>query len=178
MANKILLTLCMALMICCGCNASKPKGKNDPSEHSKASFSTALKLNEESRGEYRHEVTYDDGTVFRFTISVPEGYDGSKATPLVVALHSSGEVKPFYGHGFIDDLIMPAALDKGLIIAVRIQSKVTGHRKRINQRSCTWSTASLIRTTSMKRKSSLPDIRWEEAEPGIPLRRTKAVLEP
>ena len=52
----------------------------------------------------------------RYTIAVPVGYTGNQPIPLVLALHFGGEVTPFYGRTFLEELIEPALRELGAII--------------------------------------------------------------
>ncbi len=53
----------------------------------------------------------------RYTLSIPEGHDGEKAYPLVIALHWAGVVTPFYSQPFIEGLVEPALRESGAFIA-------------------------------------------------------------
>jgi predicted peptidase len=44
----------------------------------------------------------------RITISVPEGYSDKQATPLIIALHWGGPMRPFKGHSILTKLVKPA----------------------------------------------------------------------
>ena len=61
-----------------------------------------------------------DGSQIRFAVSVPDGYDGSEAVPLVLALHygwgGDGPPPRNYGEGHMRLLVEPALRDLGAII--------------------------------------------------------------
>jgi len=61
-----------------------------------------------------------DGSQIRYAVSVPSGYDGSKAVPLVLALHygwgGDGPPPQNYGEGFMRLLVEPALRELGAII--------------------------------------------------------------
>jgi predicted peptidase len=67
-------------------------------------------------GVYEQTIRHDDGTILRFTLSIPKGYSDQTPSPLIVALHYGGEVTPFYGRGMIDVLVGPALKDRDAII--------------------------------------------------------------
>jgi predicted peptidase len=52
----------------------------------------------------------------RYTIAIPEEYDGERPHPLILALHYGGPVTPFYGKGFLVSLVEPALRELGAII--------------------------------------------------------------
>jgi predicted peptidase len=62
-----------------------------------------------------YQQTLDDSGQ-RYTIAIPEGYTGEQPVPLVMALHYSGTVTPFFGRGILEGLIEPALRDLGAII--------------------------------------------------------------
>ena len=69
-----------------------------------------------------HEQTIElvDGSVIRFTISIPENYSDQTPSPLIVALHYAGNVTPFYGRGMIDNIVGPALNElQPIIISAR-----------------------------------------------------------
>jgi predicted peptidase len=61
-----------------------------------------------------HEMTLANGQ--RYTIAIPAGYTGAEPVPLVMALHYSGTVTPFFGRGVLEGLVEPALRDLGAII--------------------------------------------------------------
>lgn len=78
---------------------------------------TSFKLPSLPAGVHEHSIPRWDGDrPLRFTISIPEGYSGEEAVPLVIALHYGGEVTPFYGKDLIIGLVGPAFKDLGSII--------------------------------------------------------------
>jgi len=66
----------------------------------------------------RDMLTLDDGSGLRYAIAVPEGYDGTRPVPLVLALHFGwGEALPSnYSAVFLEILVEPALRDLGAII--------------------------------------------------------------
>ena len=83
-----------------------------------------------------HPLTIRDpeGKELRFTISVPEGYSAKKPTPLLLALHYSGRVTPFYGGGMIQILVVPALAELRAII-VAPDAIVRGWRNEPNEKA-------------------------------------------
>lgn len=63
----------------------------------------------------RAEVEGADGPV-RLSLHVPDGLTPASRVPLVVALHWSGDVTPFYGDGFLRTLAAPGLADLGAIV--------------------------------------------------------------
>ena len=57
-----------------------------------------------------HELTFQapNGTAMLYAVSIPRGYDGKTAAPLVLALHSGGERMRYYGSAFMKLLVEPA----------------------------------------------------------------------
>ena len=51
-----------------------------------------------------------------YTIAIPQGYDPSVATPLILALHYGGTVTPYYGGQYMDLLVGPALAGLGAIM--------------------------------------------------------------
>jgi predicted peptidase len=66
----------------------------------------------------RHTLTLPDGGGLRYAIAIPDGYDGSREVPLVLALHFGwGEaLPPNYGAVFLEILVEPALRELGAII--------------------------------------------------------------
>ena len=52
----------------------------------------------------------------RYTIFIPNDYDGQKPVPLVLALHFAGRVTPYFGGEFLASFIRPALDGLGAII--------------------------------------------------------------
>lgn len=61
-----------------------------------------------------YELTFAENQ--RYTLSIPEGYDGQRPVPLLVALHYGGTVTPWYGRGVLEILVEPGLRDLGAII--------------------------------------------------------------
>lgn len=76
----------------------------------------AVRLDVQTIGVHEQTIQRDDGTVLRFTISIPNTYSEQMQSPLVVALHYGGEVTPFYGRGMIDGIVGPALEDLHAIV--------------------------------------------------------------
>lgn len=62
-----------------------------------------------------HELTLAD-TGQRYTLSIPRGYSGTEAVPLIVSLHFGGRVTPFFGRGLLEILVEPALRELGAIM--------------------------------------------------------------
>ena len=67
-------------------------------------------------------LVLQDNTMLRYTIAVPEAYDGEQAVPLILGLHYGGwepdEQSIYYGKGILTRLIEPALADlKAIVIA-------------------------------------------------------------
>jgi predicted peptidase len=52
-----------------------------------------------------------DGSMVRYGLAVPGGYDASRPRPLVVALHPGGGGAPYYGDGFMRSVFLPGLRD-------------------------------------------------------------------
>jgi predicted peptidase len=66
-------------------------------------------------GIHQQIFTDKNGGLFRYTIAIPEGYDGNQPVPLILGLHYGGTVTPFYSAGFLEG-IEPSLRDLGAII--------------------------------------------------------------
>jgi len=67
------------------------------------------------QGYQRFEFTDPQGTVIRCSVWAPKLADGVPV-PLVLALHYGGQVTPFYGMGFLEQLVVPGMRSLGAII--------------------------------------------------------------
>jgi predicted peptidase len=70
-------------------------------------------------GVYGLSQMFGDGIDLNYTLTIPEGYDPERPTPLVLALHygwNGLEPPPFYGQGFLGILISPALSELGAIL--------------------------------------------------------------
>jgi poly(3-hydroxybutyrate) depolymerase len=68
-------------------------------------------------GIHERTIPGPDGQPLRFTLAVPAGYEGTRAVPLVMALHYGGNsFPPFYGRGVLELLVQPALEPLGAII--------------------------------------------------------------
>jgi len=81
-----------------------------------------LEIKEMGPGLHRMEVTHPDGTLQRYIISVPDGYDGSKAVPLILGLHygfqrqeGSTIPEPYWSEGFFTKIYQQAFKPLGAI---------------------------------------------------------------
>ena len=50
-------------------------------------FAQELDIQKMGPGFHKMEITHPDGTLQRYVIDIPEGYDGSKAVPMILGLH-------------------------------------------------------------------------------------------
>jgi len=66
----------------------------------------------------RDTLALDDGSTLRYAIVVPEGYDGSREVPLVLALHFgwAEALPPNYSAVFLEILVEPALRELGAIL--------------------------------------------------------------
>ena len=69
-----------------------------------------------SPGISQHTLALPDGTLVRYTLSVPEGYLPGEPVPLVLALHFGGKITPFYGRNILELLVEPGLRELGAII--------------------------------------------------------------
>lgn len=67
-----------------------------------------LDIKEMEPGFHKLEVTHPDGTLQRYISDIPEGYDGSKAVPMILGLHygfggmfSDDRPEPYWTEGFL-----------------------------------------------------------------------------
>ena len=67
-------------------------------------------------GIYQATLERPDADSLRYTISIPPGYETGKPRPLVVALHYSGTVTPYFGAGILTELVEPGLRELGAII--------------------------------------------------------------
>lgn len=67
-------------------------------------------------GTYEELLDRPDGSVLRYAISIPKGYEPDRPRPLVLALHYGGEVTPYYGKGFLVQLVEPGVKSLGAIL--------------------------------------------------------------
>lgn len=78
--------------------------------------STLVPFDMMTPGTHEQTLALTDGSLIRYTIIIPDGYTGSEAVPLIMALHYGGQVTPYYGRDFLELLIKPALGDLGAII--------------------------------------------------------------
>ena len=72
------------------------------------------------------------GETLRYSVYLPEGYDGKKEHPFILSLHFGGRVTPFYGGGMVEMLVAPAFEELEPII-VAPDSLQGGWNSEINQ---------------------------------------------
>jgi dipeptidyl aminopeptidase/acylaminoacyl peptidase len=51
------------------------------------------------------------GTALRYTLALPPSFSLDRSYPLVLALHYGGQVTPYYGKGYLTNLVLPALRD-------------------------------------------------------------------
>jgi predicted peptidase len=61
-----------------------------------------------ARGLHQLQADIPDAGRIRYAVSVPDGYDPAKPTPLVLVLHPGGERIPYYGAQFTRRIVEPA----------------------------------------------------------------------
>jgi predicted peptidase len=59
----------------------------------------------------RRVFTAADGSIVRYAVALPPGYDPARSRPLVVALHPGGTVTPFFGDRYMRDIFYPGLRD-------------------------------------------------------------------
>lgn len=81
-----------------------------------------LDIKEMEPGFHKMEVTHPDGTLQRYIIDIPEGYDGSKAVPMILGLHygfggMGGDNRPeaYWTEGFFNKIYQQAFKPLGAI---------------------------------------------------------------
>jgi len=62
-----------------------------------------------------HKLVLEQDEI-RFTVVIPETYDGQTRLPMVLALHYGGVVTPFYGASQLTELVEPALRETGAIM--------------------------------------------------------------
>ena len=67
-------------------------------------------------GIYEERLERPDGSMLRYALSIPKGYEPDKPRPLVLALHYGGNVTPYYGKGFLVQLVEPGVKSLGAIV--------------------------------------------------------------
>lgn len=75
-----------------------------------------IKLEVKKPGTYKESIVGPDESIIRYTLHIPESYDGSKEVPLVVTLHFGGRVTPHFGETILTRLVEPALRDLGAIM--------------------------------------------------------------
>ena len=113
------MSLCV-LMACLGC--TEPMGAPAMSEPVTADGELVpVSLDVLPPGVYPQKIERADGTLLRYTISVPDGYTQAKPAPLVLSLHfgtgrRGGPVPEGYGRSMLEILVEPALRDLRAII--------------------------------------------------------------
>ena len=81
-----------------------------------------LDIKEMEPGFHKLEVTHPDGTLQRYISDIPEGYDGSKAVPMILGLHygfggmfSDDRPEPYWTEGFCNKIYKQAFKPLGAI---------------------------------------------------------------
>ena len=81
-----------------------------------------LDLQEMGPGFHKLEVTHPDGTLQRYIIDVPEGYDGKTAVPMIFGLHygfngmdGANRPEPYWAEGFFNKIYKDAFKPLGAI---------------------------------------------------------------
>lgn len=104
------LVLILVMVVCSGCGPAGPAATGGPSPHG------APEVPRLGPGVHRLTMSPPGGETSRYTLVVPQGYDGKAPVPLVVALHFGGNVTPFYGGTLLDALVRPALHDLGAVL--------------------------------------------------------------
>lgn len=61
-------------------------------------------------------LTLESGTTLRYTLALPPSSSPGLSYPLVLALHYGGQVTPFYGKGYLTNLVLPALGDLNAVM--------------------------------------------------------------
>jgi predicted peptidase len=95
------------------------------------------------------------GETLRYGVSIPEGYDGKKPVPLIVALHYAGDVEPYYGKGMMDGLIQPGLKEAGAVIVAPDAQGGEDWTSERNEQTVIWLTRSVMKTYAIDPKKVL-----------------------
>ncbi len=118
---RIWLVLLVAIVSCTGC---KQEASTAPEKNTMENAMDPTNDDPNAPG-IRDEVFVSDiGVIARYTISIPEGYNPAKPTPLIVALHYGGTVTPHYARGIVKALIVPGLSELNAIVVA--PDSVTG----------------------------------------------------
>jgi len=60
---------------------------------------------------YENALALESGASLRYTLAVPPTVSADQPCPLILALHYGGQVTPYYGKGFLTNLVLPALRD-------------------------------------------------------------------
>jgi predicted peptidase len=61
-------------------------------------------------------LSLESGTVLRYTLALPPPSSPDVSYPLVLGLHYGGQVTPFYGKGYLINLVLPALRDLNAVM--------------------------------------------------------------
>ena len=61
-------------------------------------------------------LTLESGRTLRYTLALPPSSSPGLSYPLVLALHYGGQVTPFYGKGYLTNLVLPALEDLNAVM--------------------------------------------------------------
>lgn len=61
-------------------------------------------------------LTLESGTTLRYTLALPPSSSPDLSCPLVLGLHYGGPVTPFYGKGYLINLVLPALRDLNAVM--------------------------------------------------------------
>jgi predicted peptidase len=67
-------------------------------------------------GTYTMSFPVPDSDPMRYALTLPRGYDGREARPLILALHPGGQRFPGYGASFVQQIVLPGLSSLGAII--------------------------------------------------------------
>jgi predicted peptidase len=76
-------------------------------------------VNTHPREEYTvKEMTLklESGADLRYTLALPPSFSPDLSYPLVLALHYGGQVTPYYGKGYLTNLVLPALRDLNAVM--------------------------------------------------------------
>lgn len=65
---------------------------------------------------YEKTLALEPGAGLRYTLAVPPSFSADRPYPLILALHYGGQVTPYYGKGFLTNLVLPALRDLDAIM--------------------------------------------------------------
>ncbi len=78
-------------------------------------------------GTYTLSFPVPDFGPMRYALTLPRGYNGREARPLILALHPGGQRFPGYGASFVQQIVAPGLNGLGaIIIAPDVPPRVHG----------------------------------------------------